>query len=491
MSCNIIKKKDILSIRPLDEIQINAINYTLQSDLPVSLIYGPPGTGKSKTIKEIIFQALIQKKKILVTAFSNVGCDNISNIFTSLSEKFLSLYASNNELTRDSLENDIKNKFIRIGRTTKTNKEVMEIALEEKEKNCYWRECLEKIEKSEYTKEDLELISSRKTELENKLNRYRTILIEKADVVFSTCISSGSFIMRKFLNLKKNYFDLIIIDEASQALEASCWIPLLQGKKVIIVGDFNQILPIVNTNTKIIYTMFQRLHDYYKDQISSMLRVQYRMHEKIMKFSSKYFYNNKLIADREIKNRTLFDKLEINRKLSSNVHFDSYDPLGILKEPLILVTTNGNSFEQNMASSKFNAGEAKIAKFFVNYLRNIGLAADNIGIITPYAAQENYLQRELDYSIDTSTVDAFQGSEREVIILSFVRSNYDKSIGFLADKKRINVAITRAKKMLIIICDAQTVMGKSDFMNEMMDYYLKNSKVFTSEEIEAFMKNSN
>jgi len=477
--------KDVFYGR-LNEVQKDIINYTLQEDLPLSLILGPPGTGKSKTIKEIINQSLKRGQKVLVTAFSNTGCDNLFD-FNWIGDSSKGFYD--------------ENQFIRIGRTERIEKKNFKISLEEKENFFFYKMCLNRIQETFYNKEDQKLIKSRKEELTNKLNLCNEILLEKSNVIFTTCVSSGGFLLNKWLQKRKTFFDLVIIDEASQALEAACWIPILLGKKVIIVGDFNQTGPIVNSNTQIdFYTLFERLYRLHGEKISRILSIQYRMHEKIMRFPSIYFYEGKLEADSHNKSLTLKDQFEIRNKFSNNlsqIKIDNQnlanpmkkkyeDPLDLFVEPLIFVNTEGEFGENVISTTKYNQGEAMVVKWFTDYLCENGVDSNDIGIITPYNGQVNYLEKILNYNCQVSTVDGFQGSEKEIIILSFVRSNNNSEVGFLADKKRINVALTRPKKMLIIICDSNTLKCNS-FMKKMINYYFENSKVFGSEFIVKIM----
>jgi len=422
--------------------------------------------GKSTVIKEIFLQCLKNNEKVLVTAYSNAGCDNLSSIIN-----LLECDINYTQFKKDS--------FLRIGNAARINEKSKIITLEERENRFFYKWCLNQIEKTIYCTEDKPLISEREGDLNSKLNVLREIFIEKSQVIFSTCISSGSFIMRKYMSNRKTFFDVVIIDEASQALEASCWIPILLGKKVIIVGDFNQIGPIVNTNNlKIIPTLFERIYFQYRDKISRMICVQFRMHKKIMEFPSKYFYKGKLIADESMAEKTIDSKFKMNAKLMKQTY--NPDSQNLFKEPLILIDTGGEFKENKLATTKYNEGEAKIVEWFVGYLIKHGIKPKDIGIITPYTGQVSYLRDALDKNIDISTVDAFQGSEREIIIISFVRSNDHKKIGFLADKKRINVALTRPKKMLILICDTST-LNCNNFLNEMVNFYKNNSLILYSD----------
>jgi predicted DNA helicase len=440
--------------------------------LPVSLIHGPPGTGKTKVIKEIILQCLKKGEKILVTAFSNAGCDNITQMVNIIRFHYIK---SSETKEINPYKDFSEDQFLRIGNLNRIKNNAKEVSLEEKENKSYFKICLNKISHTLYSPEDKYLVSERKNELEAKLNSYREILIHKSQVIFTTCVSAGSFSLKKYLQNKKTYFDLVIIDEASQALEAACWIPMLLGKKVIFVGDFKQIGPIVNSNHKeFSYTLFEKLYEMYGYKISSMLKIQYRMNKKIMQFPSDYFYGGELEADYNVENRTL-SKVYKNK---------SIDHLKIFHEPLIFVNTEGYSLESRISKTKFNTGEAKIVKWFVDYLIYHGVEKSEIGVITPYAGQVYHIKTFLKLNIEVSTVDAFQGSEKEVIILSFVRSNSYSEIGFLADLKRINVALTRPKSMLIVICDSGTLNCNS-FLKQMVSYYSSNSMVLDPKYLES------
>ncbi len=166
----------------------------------------------------------------------------------------------------------------------------------------------------------------------------------------------------------------------------------------------------------------------------------------------------------------------IKNKLLHGDKVDIKDPLDILKEPLIMVNTGGESEEKKISTSKYNKGEADVALWLIRYLIKYGVNQSDIGVITPYSGQVNYLKSNIEGSMDISTVDAFQGSEKEVIIMSFVRSNDHGEIGFLIDKKRINVSLTRPKKLLILICDGNT-LNTNPFLKDVFQYYEKNSKI--------------
>lgn len=245
----------------------------------------------------------------------------------------------------------------------------------------------------------------------------------------------------------------------------------------------------------------------YGENVSRLLNIQYRMNEKIMQFSSDELYQSKLLAHESVKSHLISD---LNNNVEENLKNNSdniviklenklleNDNLEISKSPLIFIDTNNYQFFETSDAdslSKFNMGEGKICKFFVDYLKSIGINLTSIGVITPYSAQVSYLRSLMtvdEYQeLEISTVDGFQGREKEIIILNLVRSNKKHEVGFLADKRRLNVAVTRAKRMCVLICDSSTV-NNDKFINKMTEYFTKNSlqieinfNIFDHKEIE-------
>jgi ATP-dependent RNA/DNA helicase IGHMBP2 len=372
-----------------------------------------------------------------------------------------------------------------------------------------YKMCIKKIEENyiKYSEMDRFLVDPRKNSLFRKLNSFKEILFEKSDVVLMTCVSSSNRCLKNYLSKRKTFFDLVIIDEASQAIEASTWIPILLGRRVIFSGDHFQIGPLIKhpENEYVLsYTMFEKLFDWNKNlDICRMLKVQYRMHKNIMEFSSMKWYGNHLIADESIETKTLKEKIYFNETLGFNdqtqnsignliyngitqqefkKNLKSIDPLSLLDKPLILVDTSGYFTERNITKSKYNEGEVMIVNWFVKYLTNNKIKPIDTGVITPYNGQVQSIIKKIGDAIEVSSVDGFQGREKEVIIISFVRSNAKKEIGFLRDDKRINVSLTRAKKMLVLICDRSNMTDK--FLKEMFDFYAKKSFLFDINKID-------
>lgn len=304
-------------------------------------------------------------------------------------------------------------------------------------------------------------------------------LVGGSKVVLATLHGAGGF------QLRKEDFDVVVIDEASQALEAQCWVPLLAAKKVVLAGDHLQLPPTIkslNSKTKakkkakekrgdgeeeiiegmtLETTLFDRLLAMHGEGIKRMLTTQYRMHESIMRFPSDELYEGKLIAAEGVKDRLLKD-------LPYEVH-ETEDT----SEPLVFWDTQGGDFPERteeegaskkgrglMSESKSNEMEAALVKLHVQNLVDAGVKPEDIAVVTPYNAQLALMSgplKEAFPGIELGSVDGFQGREKEAVIVTLVRSNTEGEVGFLSDKRRLNVAMTRPKRHLCIIGDSETV----------------------------------
>lgn len=301
-----------------------------------------------------------------------------------------------------------------------------------------------------------------------------TTLVSGSKVVLATLHGAGGF------QLKNEQFDVVIIDEASQALEAQCWVALLSAKKVILAGDHLQLPPTIkSTNTKskvdkaktdtkaakenllktsLEVTLFDRLLTLHGPSIKRMLTTQYRMHEKIMKFPSDEMYDSKLVAADAVKARLLKD-------LPYEVQ-DTDDT----KEPLVFYDTQGGDFPEKtedegaekttkgaiMSDSKSNEMEAALVKMHVRNLVDAGVLAEDIAIVTPYNAQLALLSHDLKErfpGIELGSVDGFQGREKEAVVVSLVRSNPEHEVGFLAEKRRLNGNAASSSEYLSLSID--------------------------------------
>ena len=446
-------------------------------------------TGKTYTLIELILQLVQRRLRILVCGPSNISVDNIverlaphkipmtrlghpARLLPSVLDHSLDVLTQTSdaaEIVKDvRKEMDVKQASIKKTRSGRERKaiygELKELRKEyrEREKQCI------------------------------------TNLVGGSKVILATLHGAGGF------QLKNEQFDVVIIDEASQALEAQCWVPLLTAKKVILAGDHLQLPPTIkSTNTKVPppkakpkskgmvespvktsleITLFDRLLSLHGPSIKTTLTTQYRMHEKIMQFPSDEMYDSNLIAADSVRTRLLKD-------LPYEVE-DTDDT----REALVFYDTQGGDFLEKeedeggenttkkaiMSDSKSNDMEAALVKVHVNNLVDAGVLPEDIAIVTPYNAQLALLSHDLKEQlpgIELGSVDGFQGREKEAVIGSLVRSNAEHEVGFLAEKRRLNgnnhiyrlqslhygltspfpVAMTRPKRHLCVIGDSETV----------------------------------
>lgn len=317
----------------------------------------------------------------------------------------------------------------------------------------------------------IEILRGKATELEIRINNQ---IFENAKVITSTLAGSAS----KLLDGRK--FSTLFIDEAAQALEPACWIAIRRAGRVIFAGDHCQLPPTVKCMEALKgglgVSLMEKVAMNHPDAVT-LLKTQYRMNENIMKFSSSWFYNNEVIAAPEVKNRGILD-------------FD---------DPMTWIDTSLNETEENETdyleqsinenNGKINIKEAELTvDILEDYLKRIGRQRINdenidVGVISPYKAQTNYLRKlirkntflkPLKRFISVNTVDGFQGQERDIIIISLVRANKDREIGFLKDLRRMNVAITRARMKLIIIGNAET-LSRYPFYRKLHETILHNA----------------
>lgn len=446
----------------LDESQTEAIKFSLFGAQPVTLIHGPPGTGKTTTVVELIKQAVeIQNFRVLVTAPSNQAVDNIL-------EKLVIHCDAN---VRKKL------RAVRLGHPARINPSILKYSLESLVRNSDGTEIVNDIRQE--LKSFLNLTSSPKTRGMERRAAYREIktlrkeirereekvissILGNAQIVLATNVGAATSMLDKYGKLP---FDLVIVDEAAQALEASCWIPAMRGKRLILAGDHCQLPPTIKCKRSDVVkelsrTMFERVMEENKFA-SRMLQIQYRMHEDISNWSSMAMYDGRLQSHNSVRARKLSHLPSIN---NNDVEPDSI--LSITRDATLLLidTAGADLFESvNAAGSRYNEGEASIVAKHVDNLIALGIKVEDIAVISPYNGQIEILKLLLlnKYpKLEIRSVDGFQGGEREAVVLSLVRSS-DRGgkdgVGFLRDNRRLNVAVTRAKRQCAVICDIETV----------------------------------
>ncbi|XP_038906147.1 DNA-binding protein SMUBP-2 isoform X1 [Benincasa hispida] len=447
----------------LDHSQKDAISKALSAK-NVFLLHGPPGTGKTTTVVEIILQEVKRGSKILACAASNIAVDNIVERLVPHRVKLVRV-GHPARLLPQVLESALDAQVLRGDNSSLAN----DIRKEMKALNGKLLKAKDRNTRRDIQKE-LRTLSK---EERNRQQLAVTDVIKSSDVVLTTL--TGAF-SRKLNNIS---FDLVIIDEAAQALEIACWIALLKASRCILAGDHLQLPPTIQSveaeKKGLGRTLFERLAEMYGNEVTSMLTVQYRMHELIMDWSSKELYDSKIKAHSSVAAHTLYD-LEDVKKTSST-------------EPtLLLIDTAGCEMEEKKdeEESTLNEGEAEVAMAHAKRLIQSGVQPSDIGIITPYAAQVVLLKmlrsnEDKLKDIEISTVDGFQGREKEAIIISMVRSNSKKEVGFLSDHRRMNVAVTRARRQCCLVCDTDTVTHDA-FLKRLIEYFEENGEYLSASE---------
>ena len=423
----------------LNSTQETAVNKVLCAR-DVAIVHGPPGTGKTTTLVEAIYETLHREPQVLVCAQSNTAVDWIS-------EKLV----------------DRGVNVLRIGNPTRVNDKMLSFTYERRFENHplypeLWsirknlRELGSRARRGSYDEREgvrsrMSRLRDRATALEIQINAE---LFDGAHVIASTLVSSN----HRLLNGRR--FGTLFIDEAAQALEAACWIAIRKADRVVLAGDHCQLPPTIKcyeaARGGLERTLMEKVVSN-KPAVVSLLKVQYRMHEEIMKFPSQWFYNGELEAASEVRYRGILD-------------WDT---------PIHWIDTSEMDFKEEFVGETFgriNKAEADLLlselKIYINRISGNRILEEKIdfGIISPYKAQVQYLRNKIkvDASLKpyrslftVNTVDGFQGQERDVIFISLVRANEEGQIGFLNDLRRMNVAITRARMKLVILGEAETL----------------------------------
>ena len=439
----------------LNKSQEQAVNDVLRAK-DVRVLHGPPGTGKTTTLVEAINETLMRETQVLVCAQSNTAVDWIS-------EKLV----------------DCGIPVLRIGNPTRVNDKMLSFTYEHRfadhpdyPKLWQVRRTMREMrrrrrETGERFHQKMERLKEIAVELEVRIN---TDIFGQVRVIASTLVGAGN----KLLDGKK--FSTLFIDEAAQALEAACWIPIRRASRVIFAGDHCQLPPTIKSLEAIKgglgITLMERIVKN-KPECVSLLQVQYRMNDEIMQFSSDYFYHGQMKSAPEVAHRL--------------IHEGDAPILWLDTSTINVGPDEQFDFEEEFVGETFgriNKGEAHLAVSLLQiYFQRIGkqrVLDDRIdvGIISPYRAQVQYLKRLIKkrpffkpfgHLISVNTVDGFQGQERDVILISMVRANGAGQIGFLHDLRRMNVAITRARMKLIIVGHAPT-LTRHPFYQKLFDY---------------------
>ena len=435
----------------LNVSQEKAVNQVLCAK-EVAVVHGPPGTGKTTTLVEAVYETLHRENQVMVSAQSNTAVDWIA-------EKLV----------------DRGIPVLRIGNPTRVNDKMLAFTYERRfeahsDYPELWqirktiREMTGRLRKS--GREDRERLHNQLTKLRVRATgleiRIDTELFTEARVIACTLVGAASRV------LERKRFSSLFIDEAAQAIEAACWIAISRADRVILAGDHCQLPPTIKcieAARGVLGRTFLEKLVLHKPETVSLLKIQYRMHEDIMRFPSRWFYHDELEAAPEVKYRGILD-------------FDT---------PVSWIDTSELDLQEKAVAEgtgRLNTGEAELlVRELKNYMERIGIRRIleehiDFGVISPYRAQVHYLRHLLKKEpffrpcrrlITVHTVDGFQGQERDVIMISLVRANEKGQIGFLRDLRRMNVAITRARMKLLILGEAVT-LTRHPFYRELYEY---------------------
>ncbi|MCB0225383.1 MAG: AAA family ATPase [Anaerolineae bacterium] len=451
------QKQPDAALTPLDNDlnppQLEAVRFALAAD-DVAIIHGPPGTGKTTTVVEVIRQAVQQGQTVLACAPSNLAVDNVFERLLAAGESVLRLghparvLPQLREHTLDLLVDNHPD--MKIARNL-----VREAHALREQAGKFRRARPEPGAKREMRQEAKQMLADARRIEAQTVER----ILDSARILCATTTGLSSEV------LGQRRFDLGVIDEAGQSTEPGVWLPILRSDRIILAGDHCQLPPTVVSPDAAAQgfglSLMERLMTELGPTVSRQLTVQYRMNEAIMNFSSQEFYDDSLQADPSVQGHLLSDLPGVTAEALTDT-------------PVEYIDTAGASYDEEIepdGQSRRNSQEAVLVSRKVEALLATGVLPGDIAVITPYAAQVRLLRELLEpLGVEADTVDGFQGREKEAVIISLVRSNQTGDIGFLADTRRMNVALTRARRKLLVIGDSATI-SVHPFYERLIGYF--------------------
>ena len=439
----------------LNQSQKESVQFCLTAD-DVSVVHGPPGTGKTTTLVELIRQITRRGQTVLACAPSNLAVDNLMERLLASGQKAL-----------------------RIGHPARVLPQIQQHTLDLLVENHPDVKLAHRMAReagilreraAKFTRARPEPGARQAMRQEAKALAYEARKIERQ--VVDRLLDSTPILCATLTGIYDDLlggrsYDWCILDEASQATEAAAWLPLLRCEKVVLAGDPFQLPPTIISpeaeRAGFGISLMERIIGLYGDQASNLLNIQYRMHQDIMQFSADEFYDGELTADERVRTHLLTDLAGIREN-------------ALTIEAVTYIDTAGASYDEEKepeGESRFNPQEAELAVRKARELLEAGMRGEDIALIAPYSAQVKYMRSLIQQpGIEIDSVDGFQGREKEAVILSLVRSNRDQEIGFLADVRRMNVALTRARRKLIVIGDSATISAHP-FYQRLVSYFEK------------------
>jgi len=438
----------------LNPPQQSAIAFALASK-DVAVIHGPPGTGKTTTVAELICQAVARGERVLACAPSNHAVDNLLGMLMALGE--LPVRIGHPARVDPNLRDRALDILVRKHADAKQARQFAKDAFKLFQQADKWtKEKPQPGEKAALRREARALLKEARAFEDLAEER----ILDDARIVCGTLTGAAG------QTLGNRRYDLAVIDEAGQATEPASWLPLLRCEKVVLAGDHRQ-LPATVLSTEAAakglgISLMERIVNSHGSQVAKLLTVQHRMHAAIMGFSNEEFYDGALVAHESVGNHRLCDLEGV-----------AVEPL--TEQPVKFIDTAGASYDEELeeeSGSRRNRREADLAVKYVRRLLAAGVPGSSIGLITAYRAQVRLLRDKLADvpELEVDSVDGFQGREKEAIVVSFVRSNPEGEIGFLADTRRTNVAFTRARRCLIAIGDSAT-LSRDPFYQRMIAHF--------------------
>jgi len=446
-----LQSNEIVKHSELNESQNRAIQQIINSENLVELIHGPPGTGKTTTIAEAIKLLTQNGKRILICSSTHIAIDNICQ---KLIDKNVNV--------------------CRIGNPIKVDDNIVNVTLENKAKNDSLFKVIEQLKKQadvirkkafKFKRNFDKSAYEERKQLKKELKDIKKDISKIQKDIYKHTLESSNVVCGTFVGVlselsSQEIFDYVFIDEASKAFEPAIWSVCKFANKMVLAGDHQQLPPFVQSEKAIQLGLNESIFEVAQQNEFPMLLLneQYRMNEKIMSYSNTCFYHSKLKANETVKNWHLTN--------------ETY-------EPIEFIDTAGCDFQETKEHENFgiyNLGEIDIIKKRINLLN---LENNDLVIISPYSLQVSWLKKDVDVLTNFNpdrcigTIDSYQGQESDVVVISLVRSNDKGTIGFLKDYRRMNVAMTRAKKKLIIVGDSTTI-GQDKFYNQLLEFIEKN-----------------